>query len=403
MRIYLYIIAGITSALLGWNIGQFFLTDLGLLSQFPEIVLFPCIAISLAFGMVINEIFISNPTRPKRSLQTAKQPLLIALGLGTLSGLIAGIISQILFLPIIRVPTPIVRTLGWLLIGSSVGIAEGLSWRWYSIEAGSKKRFQQRLKTSVLAGIGASFTAAVLFEIMRLSWGTMPAEFKGIEDPIGFSILGLLLGAAFSLTNSPSYIAALRAGRGFEYVEFKNFPRQYIEFNHDVKESVESVESEDDVKESVESVESVESKKDAQNSPIPNINQSYHAIDKSYLSFITETDNINDDEIEEGLSIQLPGNGTIRIGCTVENTHISIPGLPLHVADIKLEKRTATLIPDHQFFYAIEVNGTRLKSRRSIPLKHNYVLTFYTTSVDGINEEKYYRFVYYNRFLDPQA
>lgn len=364
MRIYLYIIAGITSALLGWNIGQFFLTDLGLLSQFTEIVLFPCIAISLAFGMVINEIFISNPTRPKRSLQTAKQPLLIALGLGTLSGLIAGIISQILFLPIIRVPTPIVRTLGWLLIGSSVGIAEGLSWWWYSIEAGSKKRFQQRLKTSVIAASGASFTAAILFEIIRLNWGTMPAEFKGIEDPIGFSILGLLLGGVFSLTNSPSYIAALRAGRGFEYIEFKDVPKH---------------------------------------PPIPNINQSYPLIDKSSLSFITETDNINDNEIEEGLSIQLPANGTIRIGCTIKNTHISIPGVPLHVADIKLEKRTATLIPDNQFFYAIEVNGTRLKSRRSIPLKHNYVLTFYATSLNGINEEKYYRFVYYNRFLDPQA
>lgn len=384
MRIYLYIIAGITSALLGWNIGQFFLTDLGLFTQFPEITLFPCIAISLAFGMVMNEIFISNPTRPKRSLKTAKQPLLIALGLGTLSGLIAGIISQILFLPIIRVPTPIVRTLGWLLIGSSVGIAEGLSWRWYSIEAGSKKRFQQRLKTSVVAASGASFTAAILFELIRLNWGTMSAEFKGIEDPIGFSILGLLLGGVFSLTNSPSYIAALRAGRGFEYIEFKDVPPQYIEFNDDPEEPVESED-------------------DPQNPLIPKINQSYPAIDKSSLSFTTETENINDDEIEEGLSIQLPGHGTIRIGCAVENTHISIPGIPLHVADIKLEKRTATLIPDNQFFYAIEVNGTRLKSRRSIPLKHNYVLTFYATSLNGINEEKYYRFVYYNRFLDPQA
>lgn len=373
MRIYLYIIAGMTSALLGWNIGQFFLTDLGLFTQFPEITLFPCIAVSLAFGMVMNEIFISNPTRPKRSLQTAQKPLLIALGLGTLSGLIAGIISQILFLPIISVPTPIVRTLGWLLIGSSVGIAEGLSWRWYSMEAGSKKRFQQRLKTSVIAASGASFAAAILFEIIRLMLGKMPAEFKGVEDPIGFAILGLLLGGVFSLTNSPSYLAALRAGTGFEYREIKP------EIKPDINPENHHQESE-----------------------LSTLNQSYPYIDKSVLSFVTVHDSLNEDEIEEGLSISLPGNQTITIGSGVDNT-ISIPGLPPHVADIQLQNRTTLLIPDKQFFYAIEINSVRTKSRKMIPLKHNYVLTFYTIEGDEINEEKYYRFVYYNRFLDPQA
>ncbi|WP_435184618.1 hypothetical protein ACRYJJ_08195 [Cylindrospermopsis raciborskii G7] len=135
MKLYLYLLAGISSALLGWNIGQFFITDLGLFPQYPEIILFPCIAVSLSCSMVMNEIFISNPTRVKRSFETAKQPLLIATGLGIISGLVAGIISQILFWPVIRVPTPIVRTLGWLLIGVSVGLAEGLTWRWHSMEA----------------------------------------------------------------------------------------------------------------------------------------------------------------------------------------------------------------------------------------------------------------------------
>ena len=68
MRAYLYILAGITSGLLGWNIGQLFLSDFGILKSFPEVVLFPCIAISLAVGSVANEIFSSNPTRPKLSL-----------------------------------------------------------------------------------------------------------------------------------------------------------------------------------------------------------------------------------------------------------------------------------------------------------------------------------------------
>ena len=40
--------------------------------------------------MVLNEIFISNPTRPKRSFYKARVPLVIALGLGLFAGLIAG-------------------------------------------------------------------------------------------------------------------------------------------------------------------------------------------------------------------------------------------------------------------------------------------------------------------------
>ena len=361
MRIYLYILAGITSALLGWNIGQFFLTDLGLLKQFPEIILFPCVAISLAIGMVMNEIFISNPTRPKLSLRIAKTPLLIALALGLLAGLIAGGISQILFLPQIRVPTPIVRTLGWLLIGASVGLAEGLTWRWHSMEAGDPKRFWQRFITSVIGASAASLVAAALFEYIRTALGAMPSELKGVEDPLGFSILGLLLGFVFSITNSPSYLGALRAGAGFEYTgpNYEDIDPQF-----------------------------------------KSVNQKFPYIDTSVLKFVSEGDTY---EIEEGLSIQLPGTGTIRIGSAVNKSHIYIPNLPLHVADLVLKKREAVLSPNPQSFKIIEVNGERLTSRRDIRLKHNYVLTFHTVKTDGNNEEKIYRFVYYNRFLDPQA
>ena len=214
MRIYLYILAGITSALLGWNLGQFFLTDLGLLQQIPEVILFPCVAIALAIGMVMNEILIGNPTRPKLSFRIAKTPILIALGLGLLLGLIAGGISQILFLPQIRIPTLIVRTFGWLIIGLSVGLAEGLSWSWHSMEAGDSKRFRQRLATSVVGATVASLIAAGLFELIRTSFGAMPSELRGIEDPLGFAILGLFLGLVFSITNSPSYLGALRSWYG---------------------------------------------------------------------------------------------------------------------------------------------------------------------------------------------
>ncbi len=361
MRIYLYTLAGITSALLGWNIGQFFLTDLGLLKPFPEIILFPCIAISLAIGMVMNEIFISNPTRPKLSFRIAKTPLLIALGLGLLAGLIAGGISQILFLPLISVPSLIVRTFGWLLIGISVGLAEGLSWRWHSIEAGDPKRFRQRFIISVIGASGASLVAAALFEYIRIALGTMPPEFKSIEDPLGFAILGLLLGLVFSITNSPSYLGALRAGAGFEYTG-----ENYEDLNPQFK----------------------------------TVKQKFSYIDNSVLKFVSDSDTY---VIEEGLSIQLPVTGTIKIGSAINKSQIYIPDLPFHIADLVLKKREALLFPHAQYFKNIEVNGERLTSHRNIRLKHNYILTFHTVKTDAKNEEKFYRFVYYNRFLDPQA
>ena len=216
MRIYLYILAGITSALIGWNIGQFILGDLGLLKSIPEIVLYPCIAISLAIGMIMNEIFVSSPTRPKLSLKNSFFPVIIALGLGILTGLIAGIFSQILLLPQIHIPAFIVRIFSWVLIGSSVGFAEGYTWRRHSIEAGNKKRIKQRLKNSIVAASIASLIAALLFELIRLP-GQMPTDFKRVEEPLGIAVLGMLLGLGLSYSTSPSYLAALRVGAGFEY------------------------------------------------------------------------------------------------------------------------------------------------------------------------------------------
>lgn len=370
MRIYLYLLAGITSALLGWNIGQFFLTDLGILKQFPEVVLFPCIAISLAIGMVINEIFISNPTRPKINFRTAKIPLLIALGLGLAFGLVAGGFSQILFLPQIGFPTPLIRTFGWLVIGISVGLSEGLTWRWRSLEAGDTKRFRQRFKISLLGAGVASLVAAGIFELVRSSLEEMTSDLRAVEDPIGFSILGLLLGLFFSISNSPSYMVALRAGAGFEYTGeiYEDYEDEY------------QVYGEDDLQTSLQ-------------------NKSYPYIERSILTFVS---NSQQKKIEEGLSIQLPSQGTIRIG-SAKKAQICIPGLPLHSADLELKPREAILHPNPRYYHTIEVNGNRLGTNNPIPLKHNYLLTFHPKEQDEFNHEKIYRFVYYNRFLDPQA
>jgi len=356
MRIYLYLLAGITSALIGWNLGQFFLADLGLLKLAPEIILFPCITISLALGMVMNEIFISNPTRTKLSFRRAKIPIIIAIGLGLVAGLVAGVISQILFLPQVDLPTPLIRTLGWFLIGSSVGLAEGFTWRWHSIEAGDRRRYQQRLRISIIAASVASLVAALLFELIRLFLENISPELKAIEDPIGFSILGLLLGLVFSITNSPSYLAALRAGAGFEY-------RMDFDFE--------------------------DSETEEKNQPYINI---------SRLRFVSNPD----EAIEEGLSIELPPRGKITIGSDA-SADICIPGLPPQLAQLDVQARETLLVPEREHIYSIEVNGEKIASRRRVALKHNYILTFYSQKQDSDNEEKIYRFVYYNRFLDPQA
>jgi hypothetical protein len=353
MRIYLYILAGIVSSLIGWNLGQFFLTDLGLLKQMPELVLFPCISASLAIGMVFNEIFISSPTRPKQNFRTAKVPVLIAAGLGILAGLIAGGIAQVLFLPQIRTPAFAVRIVAWLFIGSAIGFAEGFTWRWRSIEAGDVKRYLHRLRISVIGGTVASLLAALLFELLRGLFGKLPSGLTGIEDPFGFSLLGALLGLAFSLTNSPSFVMALRAGAGFEYSSI-----------------------------------------DVYGSGV-----SQATISKPLLNFVSDGDAT---EIEEGLSIQLPQKGKITIGSS-SKANICIAGLPTIIASIELGSRSATLIPHSLHFNRVARNGSRLSTSKSVPLKHNDLLAFYTQDSDKPYQKEFFRFVYYNRFLDPQA
>lgn len=356
IRTYFYTLAGIISALFGWNIGQIILSDLSRVipalqgwKQFPEVVLFPCIAASLAFGLVLTEVFLSNPTRSKLNLRVGLFPVSLAAGLGVLSGILAGLLIQVLFLPQLQIPPAIVRIIGWLFIGFFTGLAEGWTWQWRSIEAGNRSRFQRRLINSILFSSLASFTAALFFEGLR-AVGILGQNLYAWEDPVGFAILGAVLGLAFSITSSPSYMAALRAGGGFEFTDNPTFAVMPV-------------------------------------------------IQKPFLTFVSDGER---DDIEEGLSIQLPGQGEIAIGSSPE-CHIRLPGVEAKIAKIKLQKRDATLIAEGRKQQAcIEINGEQLTSN-SKPLKHNSVLTFYTTEPGQANEKLFFRFVYYNRFLDPQA
>ncbi len=360
MRVYLYILAGVTSALIGLSIGQFFVEDLGWLDNMAEVIIFPCVAIALSIGMVLNEIFLSTPTRAKLNFRLARTPIFIATGLGLLFGLLSGGLMQFLFIGDIDIHPALIRVVGWLVIGSSVGFAEGFTWRWRSIEAGNARRFYQRLATSSIAGCLAGLAAALLFELLRGVFEFSSASMGGLEDPLGFAILGGLLGFALSQTTSPSYMVALRAGAGFEYIDRSLSPIGTVV------------------------------------PPAPRLRNSLTFISRPSL------------EIEEGLSIQLPAVGKVRIG-SAEDVDIYIPNIAKCAAQIDIQARTATIqaVDD-----AIQVNGRRLAPSQFEPLKHNHILTLKAyqpseyaseNNAPRLRTKDFYRFVYYNRFLDPQA
>jgi|GEM_PF-411952 len=386
-RLILYVLAGITSALLGWNLGQGamyvlqlferlpVLDLLGQLRQWKEVILFPFITVCLSVGMVLNEIFICNPTRPKLNLRIALRPLLYAIGIGFLVGLTIGGLLQIVYLPKFGLDERSARVIGWWLIGATVGLVEGLTWQFYSMEAGDKSRRQKRLFFSILAASVAGLIAASIFERVRTSWDSTPEWFQLIEDPLGFSILGILLGIAFTIATSPSYMAAIRAGKGFEY-RGKTVQALDPEFNN--------------------------------NSALAPVISTLNVKDLKFVSEERET------KIDEGLSIQLPEKTLIKIGGTQKETmsngeicgsDIYLPSLPPHIADIIVDKRDTKLEPNPKNYAKIYINGKRLENFNPITLKHNTLIAFYTDEKDedNPNEPKIYRFVYYNRFLDPEG
>ena len=91
----------------------------------------------------------------------------------------------------INIPDEFVRIVGWILIGGAVGLAEGLTWRWRSIEAGDKGRFWQRLTISLSTSILTALVAAIIFEWIRHKMGGMPIALKAWEDTIGFLYWGV--------------------------------------------------------------------------------------------------------------------------------------------------------------------------------------------------------------------
>ncbi|MEH1798991.1 MAG: hypothetical protein V7L13_07435 [Nostoc sp.] len=352
MRIYLYSIFGIISALIGWGISQFFWLDLGLEKFFTqgsirppsEIIVMPIVAAFLAAGMVSTEVFVSNPTRYKANIRVLPPYFWLAIASGGISGLIAGAIYWIL--SITPLPDALVRIAAWGLIGFFIGLGESVSWRFRSIE-GATSKAQQRIRKGILFGAIAGLVAGTLAELIRMSGN----QLSGYQVPIQFLVLGLSLGLFLSLAASPSYQVALRAGEGFEIVHANQITN----------------------------------------------NKDRPRLQSDVLRFVTEDDDW--EIIEEGLSIQLPNNtkAAINVGSASE-ADIYIPNLPSECASLQIMSREVVikcLTPG-----SVQINRKKMnRPGEKLKLKHNQILTFYNPE----NPDKFYRFVFYDRFLDPQA
>ena len=394
LRLILYILAGITTALLGWNLSQAtfgllgFLENIPILStvsqlrQWEDIIVFPFITVCLSAGMVLNEIFITNPTRPKLNWRIAQKPMIYTVLCGLLAGLAIGGLLQIFYQPQFQIEERTVRVISWWCIGAVVGLIEGLTWGFYNMEGADKERRRKRQFISLFAASFASIVAAGLFEIIRNHFNTTSDSFQQIEDPLGFCLLGLLLGITFTFTTSPSYMVALRAGKGFEY-RGEDISRVTVAIDPNYAAKQASLEP-------VISSEAIET-----------------------LKFVTDHSN---KKIEEGLSVRLPDVGKIAIGGTPKKvmpdgkkigSDIYLPHTPLFLAHIEMGNRQAKLIPNPRpdNYQKIEINGRPLDTSEEIVLKHNTLIAFYTDKPDDDNPNlpKMYRFVYYNRFLDPEG
>ncbi len=339
MIFYLYLIGGLISAVWGWSIGQFFLSDLNLISilPYPEIILFPCLAISLAVGMVLNEIFVTNPTRLKLALKKTIKPLVLSLGLGAVLGLLGGTLAFIISTSIFEIPANLTRIFTWLLLGATVGLTEGLTWKFARYD-----QLQQRLRQSVIISTLAGLLVAITFELFSQQMAKSPLS--GLEDLIGFAMLGSIIAVSLGLSFSPSYLSALRAGSGFEYTT-----QDYQDMQTD-----------------------------------------YPRINSPILRFVNQN---RKKKIEEGLSIALPKvhrSRSIKIG-SARDDDIYIPKIPPSIATIELHPRSTFLIPSEEYINNIYINGARVTSDQRILLKHNYLVSFTTLNKNG---QKVYRFIF---------
>lgn len=356
MRSLFYSLAGIAAALIGWNLSLLLRDLIKLILKLYvqiyipfkyEFILFPIVASCLSLALVFTTIYLSNPTHYKANRRIRNDYLKMAGFTGILAGLISALITVIIYQTGWE-PWSI-RVVGWGLIGLGIGFAEGLCWLFLSVE-GANSPVKTQLIKSPLFGLAGGLIAAMIIELIR---GVI--KLGGYEDPLGFIILGSCLGIAFTISTAPTYQVALRAGRGFGTIDPKT-------------------------------------KKESNQAERP-----YPKIRNSSLSLVYRTP--EQTRIEEGLSIQLSGKiaESLVIGSS-EEADIFLPYIPAKAARLTLEQKQwkLTCLADRK----VQIQRRLiLENSRPTPLHHNQILTFYYED----NNDQYYRFIFYDRFLDPSS
>lgn len=394
------------------------------LLRWSPCIIFPILSLTLALALTTGQVFLSNPTRPQLCRRRLGPTIEATWPPAFWGGLIAGFITLILLIPQNPLPASLLRVASWTLIGRATGTAEGKTWANISLEGGDKTRSKKRQEDSQYAGSLAGFAAGLLFEIIRqiapFLWEDT-ATFQAVEEPLGFALLGALLGWFLSLAASPTYQAALRAGRGFEYYAQEQQYPELEEINRRTRQLIQTQQGFKSPPPNKQKQPSLEPRRESQNSPPSGI-QSWLPSrlwqpPPSQLCLLGGPDTTSP-KIEEGQVIQLPTEGRTFIGDPPGNPDgdlIRLLGLPPNAGHFEWdpERDTFKFVPNLQFYTHVRHNGRPCSRGHTYFLKHNDYLSFETQKTPEASEDpnfpqqthakKFYRLVYYNRFLDPET
>lgn len=348
MRIYFYLLSGAISSLLAWLVSRLILDSFSWLQPVDLIIIIiPLVTIFLVIGTVLSECLVANASRPKLVINLFNRDNLLQIIIieSLVISLFISVLLQLLVFSFFE------KTFFLPSVGLTIVLTRGFfTWRICEVVGTRRKIFLKNLFFN-------SFAILLGLAIFQL-FGEQSNNIKTFNSLISFLLLGIVYSFILSFDNSPFYQPALRAGAGFEYKG-----ENYI---------------------------------DRDPPDLSDLNIGTASIRTPYLKFVHDSEEY---EIEEGTSISLLDVRKIIIGSEYNNkADISLPGLPPSLASIRLKNCQARLVPVATEYRLIKINGERLVSASTILLDHNYELTFDTQ--DG---NKFYKFAFYNRFLDPAA
>jgi hypothetical protein len=371
IRFILYILSGSFAALIGWNLSTIIIDVVKLITNWitgnsaltftPDFIVLPCLAFFFAIVMVGTEIFLSNPTRNRNNWRKFRTYFLRTLLLGIFSGVLAAIGTFFVYKG--TAVALEVKRYAWGIVGLSTGFCESLSWLSRREKNLTNKSNLRILKTSIF-GLLAGLVSAIFFAENLPQFRISPDIY---DEPFSFFMFGSTLGLFLSFATSPTFQVALRAGEGLEAINPKKLEEEY---ERGIKRSFPMLKQQRGLRFVVEPPDQ------GNNAKKPNV-------------------------IEEGLSILLPINRAITIGGDPDDD-IYLPQIPESCAKIRVLFQSAEITIDQNQSSVVILSPTpRLKTNNDQKIKyllrHNQVITFKSQYA-----EKLYRFVFYDRFLDPQ-